>query len=87
MRVVITVYTKPACIECQRTKAALKKRGLTYVEINVEANDAVADELYDEGWRSLPVIKVTPALDPDIDSWAGYRPDLIDRIPRDGDAA
>lgn len=83
----LTVYTKPACIECQRTKAALRKRGLSYVEVNVEADESVAKELYDEGWRSLPVVKVTPALDPDIDSWAGFRADLIDRIPKGVDAA
>ena len=69
----ITVYTRDNCVQCDRTKAALKKRDLEYMEI--EMDDETADSFYDQGYRSLPIVIAHAEI------WAGFRPDKIKEIP------
>ena len=35
----ITVYTKPACVQCHATYKALDKQGLTYQVVDISADD------------------------------------------------
>ena len=37
----ITLYTKPACVQCNATKRALKKQGLTFNEIDLTQDAAI----------------------------------------------
>lgn len=69
----ITVYTRDNCVQCNRTKAALKKRDLEYVEI--ETDEETADSFYEQGYRSLPIVVAHGEV------WAGFRPDKIKEIP------
>ena len=69
----ITVYTRDNCVQCNRTKATLKKRDLEYVEIEID--DETADSFREQGYQSLPIV-VT-----DDETWAGFRPDKIKEIP------
>ena len=36
----ITVYTKPACVQCHATYKALDKQGLTYQMVDISTDDA-----------------------------------------------
>lgn len=72
----ITVYSKPACQDCLKTKAALKKRGLSCVEVDVEANSSVAEQLRKDGYKGLPVVKVGRQV------WTGHQPEKIEQIRR-----
>ena len=47
----ITVYTRDNCVQCTRTKAALKKRGLEYEEI--ETDEETADSFREQGYLCL----------------------------------
>lgn len=69
----ITVYTRDDCVQCNRTKAALKKRDLEFVEIPID--EEAAASYYEQGYRSLPIVVAHGEV------WAGFRPDKIKEIP------
>lgn len=67
----ITLYTKPACVQCDATKRALDKAGLTYATVDL-TQDAAALELVQQwGYRSAPVVSAGD------DHWSGFRPDKV----------
>mgnify|MGYP004711802983 CR=1 FL=1 len=67
----ITVYTKPACVQCTATKRALDKAGVTYDLVDITLDDAARDFCVELGHLQAPVV-VT-----DNDHWSGFRPDRI----------
>lgn len=69
----VEVFTRENCAACTGTKAALTKLGIEFTEINVQAagNEHIAQQLVDEGWRSMPVVKT------DTTSWSGSNPEKI----------
>ena len=67
----ITVYSKPACVQCTATTRALDARGIAYSVIDL-TEDAEAMELVTGlGYRQAPVVMAGEA------HWAGFRPDMI----------
>lgn len=76
----ITVYTRSECQPCRATKRKLVKEGLTYNEIDVTHDSYRCDNLQAAGWRELPVVIVANA---GVESWSGYRPDLIERVAKE----
>jgi glutaredoxin len=55
---VITVYSKSQCPNCVRAKELLTRKGVRYVEVNIEADDEAKVFLVDQGFRSVPQINV-----------------------------
>jgi mycoredoxin len=54
----ITVYTTTTCGDCRAVKIALERKGLAYVEVNIE-DDAAARmlvEALNDGRRSVPTL-------------------------------
>ena len=72
----LTVYTKPACVQCNATYRALDKKGHNYTSIDITQDLALAELLREQGHMQAPVIFVHKdgLL---IDSWSGFRPDKI----------
>ncbi|MBN9030694.1 MAG: NrdH-redoxin [Rhizobiales bacterium 63-7] len=67
----ITVYSKPACVQCTATTRALDRQGLDYTVVDV-SEDADAFALVQGlGYRQVPVVIAGER------HWAGYRPDMI----------
>ncbi|TCG07643.1 glutaredoxin 3 [Paraburkholderia steynii] len=53
----ITIYTTPTCPYCLAAKALLKKKGLSYEEINVQGDRATALALMERtGRRTVPQV-------------------------------
>lgn len=67
----ITVYSKPACVQCTATYKDLTNRGLEFEVIDVTEDDAALAKVKGLGYLGAPVV-IT-----DDDHWAGYRPDKI----------
>lgn len=67
----ITVYTKPACVQCTATKKALDKAGLEYELIDISLDDEAREYIMALGFLQAPVVIAGE------DSWSGYRPDRI----------
>lgn len=66
------VYTKSACPGCTQTKKELDIRGVTYTEIDLEADPAALAYVQSLGHQAAPVVILE-----DGTSWASLRPDLI----------
>lgn len=71
----ITIYTRNDCVQCHATRRAIEKRGFTFELVNLDMQPEAADELRAMGYRQLPVV-VT-----ERESWSGFRPDMINRLP------
>lgn len=68
----VTVYTKDNCGQCDMTKKVLDAAGLDYNIVENADEEPLRTQLYDEGYRSFPVVKPEGE-----EGWAGFRPDLI----------
>jgi glutaredoxin-like protein NrdH len=71
----ITVYTKPACVQCDATLRALDKAGISYQKIDVTQNAEAREFMMSLGYLATPVVYVSPTQ-----HWSGYRPDAIGSI-------
>ena len=67
----ITVYSKPACVQCNATYKALDKTGLAYDVIDISTDADARDYVMALGYLQAPVIVVGD------EHWSGYRPDRI----------
>ena len=67
----ITVYSKPACVQCTATTRALEARGLAYQLIDLTEDDSAMELVTSMGYRQAPVVVAGEA------HWAGFRPDMI----------
>lgn len=70
----ITVYSKPACVQCTATTRALEARGLAYDVIDLTEDAAAMSHVTELGYRQVPVVVAGDA------HWAGFRPDLIGQL-------
>jgi glutaredoxin-like protein NrdH len=67
----VTVYTKPACVQCNATYKALDKAGVDYEVIDISENDDARDYVMALGYLQAPVVVAGD------DHWSGFRPDRI----------
>lgn len=67
----ITVYTKPACQQCEATKKELARRGIEFDFIDVTQDVSAYDKIVDMGYKSMPVV-IT-----EKDHWSGFRVDKL----------
>ncbi|RDH95094.1 glutaredoxin-like protein NrdH [Curtobacterium sp. AG1037] len=71
----VTIYTKPSCFKCDRTKQFLTIQGVAYTEVDVTTSDAALDYVTNElGYSEAPIVVVD---DEPENHWSGLRPDLI----------
>jgi glutaredoxin len=54
----ITIYSKDTCPKCVQAKDLLTRKGVRYVEINIEADEEAKLFLVSRGFRSVPQINV-----------------------------
>ena len=67
----ITVYTKPACVQCSATYKALDKQGLSYDTVDISLDSEARDYVMALGYLQAPVVVAGN------DHWSGFRPDRI----------
>jgi glutaredoxin-like protein NrdH len=67
----ITVYSKPACVQCNATYRALDKAGVDYTIVDISMDPAARDYVMALGHMQAPVVVAGS------DHWSGYRPDRI----------
>lgn len=69
----VTVYSKPACVQCNATYRALDSKGIKYVIVDVTEVPAALEYIMDElGYSQAPVVVAS-----DENHWSGFRPDKI----------
>jgi glutaredoxin-like protein NrdH len=67
----VTVYTKPACVQCTATYRALDKAGIEYTSIDISESADARDYVMALGYLQAPVVVAGD------DHWSGFRPDRI----------
>lgn len=77
----VTVYSKPACVQCNATYRALDGKGISYKAIDISEDLNALDVVKAMGYMQAPVV-VT-----DNDHWSGFRPDKIAAITAGADSA
>ena len=70
----ITVYSKPACVQCTATTRALDRQGLDYDIVDVSADADAFALVQSLGYRQVPVVVAGGQ------HWAGFRPDMISAL-------
>lgn len=70
----VTVYTKPACVQCNATYRALDKKGIIYNSVDISQDEEALERLRALGYQQAPVVE-TPT-----DNWSGFRPDKIEEL-------
>jgi glutaredoxin-like protein NrdH len=70
-----TVYTKPDCPSCDKTKAYFDANGIAYTEVDITRVPAALEYITQElGYTQAPV---DVSMTDDEDHWAGLRRDKL----------
>ncbi|API54313.1 NrdH-redoxin [Rhizobium leguminosarum] len=70
----ITVYSKPACIQCTATYRALDRLGVDYDIVDISQDAEALDRVRSLGYMQAPVVIAGEQ------HWAGFRPDMISAL-------
>lgn len=70
----ITVYTKPACVQCNATKKALDRAGLDYTLVDISVDGRARDYVMGLGYLQAPVVEANG------EHWSGFRPERISSL-------
>lgn len=71
---VVTVYSKPSCVQCTATYRALDQKGVNYEIVDLTQDQAAFDTVRNLGYMQVPVVVAGE------DHWAGFQPDRISSL-------
>jgi glutaredoxin-like protein NrdH len=70
----VTVYSKPACVQCTATTKELDRKGIVYNYVDITKDLDAMEQVIALGYKQAPVV-----VNGD-EHWAGFRPDKISQI-------
>jgi glutaredoxin-like protein NrdH len=70
----VTVYSKPACVQCNATYRALDKKGIAYETVDMSQDAEALERVRALGYMQAPVVMTGD------DHWSGFRPDKIEEL-------
>jgi glutaredoxin-like protein NrdH len=70
----VTLYTKPSCVQCNATYRALDKHGITYQSVDITKDEEALETLKSLGYQQAPVVTAPTG------NWSGYQPDEIEKL-------
>lgn len=73
----LTVYSKPNCIQCERTKMYLDQNKVEYENVDVIENPEALEEIKSLGFKSMPVVTLDKNFD---NAWVGYNLDRLEEL-------
>ena len=76
----LTVYSKPNCIQCEMTKMWLTKNNIEFETVDIEANTEAFELLKHYGFTSLPVVAIDDEFDNPDKAWAGFQIDKLEAL-------
>ena len=68
----LTIYSKPSCVQCNATYRALDDRGVEYDVVDMSVDPDALEKVKALGHLQAPVV-----ITPQGEHWSGFRPDLI----------
>lgn len=70
----ITIYSKPNCMQCEFAMRYLKDKGIKFEEIDVFNDVKALAMLRDEGYTQMPVVDI------DGDIHTGFKPGILAKV-------
>lgn len=70
----VTVYSKPACVQCDATYRALDKKGVAYDVVDISQDAEALELVRSMGYMQAPVVVAGDS------HWSGFRPDQISAL-------
>ena len=70
----VTVYSKPACVQCKATFRALETKGIAYETVDISQDAEALERVRALGYMQAPVVIAGHA------HWSGFRPDKIEDL-------
>ena len=70
----ITVFSKPNCMQCNFTKKYLNDKGIKFEEIDVFKDDKALAMLRDKGFSQMPVVDVNGEFH------TGFQPNVLAKV-------
>ncbi|MEO9249214.1 glutaredoxin-like protein NrdH [Citricoccus nitrophenolicus] len=71
----VTVYSKPACVQCNATYRALEKKGIAYETVDLSQDPEALEQIRALGYMQAPVVITETG-----ENWSGFRPDKIENL-------
>ena len=76
----VTVFSKPACVQCNATYRALDKQGTEYGKVDVSQDLNALEYIQELGFQQAPVVIYKDSEGTILDSWSGFDPDKIAQL-------
>lgn len=70
----VTVYTLPACVQCDSTKRMLQRNQIDYEEVDMSQDPVALEMVKTMGYTAAPVVVAGD------DHWSGFRMDRIQSL-------
>jgi len=70
----VTVYTLPACVQCDSTKRLLTRNEISYNEVDLSQDPDALAMVREMGYSAAPVVVAGE------DHWSGFRPDKLSTL-------
>lgn len=67
----VKVWTKSNCVQCEQTKKQLAKFEIDYVEMNLEQDLDQLEAFKEQGLMSAPIVET------EVGTWSGFRLDKL----------
>ena len=71
----VTVWTKPSCVQCTAVKRAFDKAGVVYTTKNLPDFPDVLEKFITAGHMGAPVVQAVG-----VEEFAGFNPDLVKAV-------
>jgi glutaredoxin-like protein NrdH len=72
----VTVYTLPACVQCDSTKRYLDKKGVIYDTVDLSKSKKAMKYVTELGYTQAPVVET------ETKHWSGFRMGELDNLVR-----
>lgn len=76
----LTVYSRPNCMQCEMTKMWLKQNDIPFEAVDIEANPGALKLLKHYGYSSLPVVAIDDEISDNSKSWSGFQIDKLEAL-------
>jgi glutaredoxin-like protein NrdH len=70
----VTVYTLPACVQCDSTKRFLSKNNVPFEVVDLSQDPEAMDLVKNLGYQAAPVVVSGD------DHWSGFKPDKLNAL-------
>ena len=78
----LTVYSKPNCMQCNFTKMWLEQNKIDFEVIDTQANPEALELIESFGWKQLPVVSIDNEIGDMSKSWSGFQVEKLEELIR-----